>query len=1195
MRERNARLAFVMNAMTGSGLKGGAYDVTQVYAFLTNEEFGRCDPTLSSKPLYDCPNKSTFMQNWQSCLANYQPGDQLVFYFSGHGVKRGGIYCLKVGNDATDVYPFQNIMMDLTTCDVDRAIFILDACYSGAATKGGPPSPGYADPNGMLEWLGSPRGIAILASSTEHQLSEETADQEQRPGSVFTRLLCQAVQTGLGGRATRDGLICLDDIVIYLTEQLEHSESLRRYRQRPQLKATQTEGRIWLALNQTKAEPHRIQSPPPGRAPRTQAASMYLQRLAEEASRIRILGLNSDSEIKLSVEHAYIPISFTILRSLVEREHPDAADIIRDRDSLDCSIGLEEIFSRVCGLGLRGAILRGEPGSGKSTAARYLCWQLASGRSSPQHFGLPAQIFPVLLRLHNFQRNGHGFGLRALLHRETRSALAVSDLAEPAEDILKEPCLLWVLDGLDEVAEDEVRSLVSEEIRAALQYRPDDFFLVTCRSVGYRGRVVLGDDFLSVIANPLGEQQVSDYVAHWHQAVLRRMKGGSPQTDADARELARSLIELLGYDEFRIGRIRELRSNPLLLSILCMVHLREGSNLPRRRADLYSSCLATLLQYWRQNLRRNQGLPPHNAAAAMSVLAAIAWRFHEEEDRTAMNDAQLVALAEEKLATIANDTGLGRSGAGFIKRVQEDCKILVTSNPGRSGFLHLIFQEYLAALYATQESMIDVLVHCFGRSWWREVTLLSLAIGSRSFIAQFFGKMLEIPSLEKHGDFIEQCISHAQFVVLEPLLDHLKSPSISRARKLQLLQLLRGYTDQALLEIALEIVWEDDVELSAFAQEILQRHLSRLDADGDRTAVRHPDPKARTLAAWRVVFTTTPASVPRLQELLACPDPRIRAAAARTLGTLGDAALEATAALGARLQVDESAAVRDAAYAALWSLGADKLPAEQRSLLDAARPQREPSDPCLNVEILHSVQVDSRTGVAFLHLPEGFFEMGSDEGPDEAPRHRIFLHSFLISKYPITNEEYQIFLQACPGRKTPFYWDDPRFNDPKQPVVGVTWFDALAYCEWAGYRLPTEAEWEYACRAGTSTRFSFGDRDTNICDYAWSSKNAEDRTHRVGAKKPNQWGLHDMCGNVWEWCADWYGEDYYTHCEPDNPQGPSHGRKRVLRGGTFYYGSEQCRSAKRDGNLPERRSYDFGFRVVNALVRQSSRQAAAGK
>jgi formylglycine-generating enzyme required for sulfatase activity len=179
-------------------------------------------------------------------------------------------------------------------------------------------------------------------------------------------------------------------------------------------------------------------------------------------------------------------------------------------------------------------------------------------------------------------------------------------------------------------------------------------------------------------------------------------------------------------------------------------------------------------------------------------------------------------------------------------------------------------------------------------------------------------------------------------------------------------------------------------------------------------------------------------------------------------------------------------------------------------------------------------------------------------------------------------------------------------NGDRLPVESVSWYEAVGFCnalsqkeglppfyaingQWVvevpdwngpGYRLPTEAEWEYACRAGTTTRYSFGDDDKALGDYAWYSANSNSQTHPVGEKKPNRFGLHDMHGNVWEWCWDWFHEDYYRNSPGVDPLGAGQAAYRVSRGGSSNYEPRHVRSAMRNRDAPELRLLNLGFRAA---------------
>ena len=247
-------------------------------------------------------------------------------------------------------------------------------------------------------------------------------------------------------------------------------------------------------------------------------------------------------------------------------------------------------------------------------------------------------------------------------------------------------------------------------------------------------------------------------------------------------------------------------------------------------------------------------------------------------------------------------------------------------------------------------------------------------------------------------------------------------------------------------------------------------------------------------------------------------------------------------------------------------------------------------------------------------IPAGTFQMGSTTGDvDEVPVHTVELDAFYIDQHEVTNAKYQTFVAATghpPPRGigyTAVYellkngyepWNDPGFNHPDQPVTTVTWFDATAYCEWVGKRLPTEAEWEKAARGGLEgARYPWGDTEpdntsANFADsqteFEWRSPDVNDGflfTAPVGTFPPNGYGLFDMAGNVWEWCADWYSPTYYSDVQgaenpPRNPTGPDTGERRVLRGGTWYRAVHTIRNAERVSDFPSNSLNVVGFRCA---------------
>ena len=219
-------------------------------------------------------------------------------------------------------------------------------------------------------------------------------------------------------------------------------------------------------------------------------------------------------------------------------------------------------------------------------------------------------------------------------------------------------------------------------------------------------------------------------------------------------------------------------------------------------------------------------------------------------------------------------------------------------------------------------------------------------------------------------------------------------------------------------------------------------------------------------------------------------------------------------------------------------------------------------------------------------VPAGAFAMGSDAGqPDERPVHRVWVDEFGLGVHPVTNAEYGQFVAAT-GQAAPSSFGDPRFAAPRQPVVAVSWFDAVAYCAWLSHvigrccRLPTEAEREKAARGGVEgRRYPWGDDDAPLGVGPLAAGPSE-RPHCVGLHRPNAYGLHNMGDLVHEWCSDWYRADYFR-CSPDrNPVGPDCGTRRVSRGGSWRHRVTVTRCAARSSVPPDRAYTDYGFRVA---------------
>jgi formylglycine-generating enzyme required for sulfatase activity len=232
----------------------------------------------------------------------------------------------------------------------------------------------------------------------------------------------------------------------------------------------------------------------------------------------------------------------------------------------------------------------------------------------------------------------------------------------------------------------------------------------------------------------------------------------------------------------------------------------------------------------------------------------------------------------------------------------------------------------------------------------------------------------------------------------------------------------------------------------------------------------------------------------------------------------------------------------------------------------------------------------TESGAEMVQIPAGRFIMGDETQIDATP-HEVAISSFYMDKNLVSQEQYEKVMGENPSR-----WKGAR-----NPVEQMRWSDAVRYCNarskseglepcydlqtWEcnfqanGYRLPTEAEWEYACRAGTTTAYFFGNDPSKLTNHAWFEKNSGGKPQPVGQKPPNVWGLYDMHGNVWEWCNDFYQVDYYQQSPKEDPRGPKAGDTKVVRGGAWKFSAESCRSAYRYNENPGYADVCFGYDI----------------
>ncbi|RFC42424.1 MAG: Formylglycine-generating enzyme, required for sulfatase activity [Verrucomicrobia bacterium] len=758
----------------------------------------------------------------------------------------------------------------------------------------------------------------------------------------------------------------------------------------------------------------------------------YLERLASEAGFIEMFRLGQDIQLVLPISDVYVDLGMQAVHSMgtVEAEGREDHHALGKADRLE-DLSWDQVmqatFSRSAKTGKRAICILGEPGAGKTTVAKKIAWELASGSRLPQDFGLEPGTVPVLLRFRDLSAQEISEAGGNLLRHWAVARTTDSEGNSPGEALCNRGKVLWILDGLDEVVSAPMRHEVLQFLQRVINERfpRGDRFLITSRFSGVGGEAKLPVVFQEFHVKPLPWEQVERFVGRWFATAMEALS----LDPAVGRKKTEDLLQILRQDEYQHDRLRSLCFNPLLLTILCVVFHR-NAHLPRSRAGLYDQCVNVLLSYWRQG--------GFDSAKARDLLSRIAWHLHGEDDRTHAPREELAALVDVPVREF-NDPRLGENGDQFITQMWNSCGILASAGQGKLGFLHLTFQEYLAASHALREGLVADVAERAPVKWWRETAVLLLTApessqtAAETFYRVLMGQDLADPLVMQ---ILTQCLEEGNHFPAQPVLEQLRCRD--DAGRLKLLQALQSRS--RLPESVLDPLGE--LAQSAGSGTDLRRMANLLLARQGREIVEEPG-----------------------QEL--------------------------------------------------W--------------------------------------VDPQAEITFVRIPD---------------------RDFWIAAHPVTNDQYGKFLKATRA-KTPEYWNNSQFNGPRQPVVGIDWHEAKRFCEWVGAALPTEEQWEHACRAGSTTGYCFGDDEARLAEYAWYDKNSEGRTHDVGTLKPNAWGLYDMHGNVWEWCADRDGE------------------YRVLRGGAWDYVARFCRSASRCRYGPDSRSNDFGFRPVRMKKAEGPAPSAA--
>lgn len=792
-------------------------------------------------------------------------------------------------------------------------------------------------------------------------------------------------------------------------------------------------------------------------------------RLAAEAqhANLELAGFKTRLRIPIDLEEVYVPLHAMVdLRAVGDSEFADAADAEKRLRGAEAAheITLIEAFREAGQRKRRGLVILGDPGSGKTThLKRLLLWCLRNGSTQ---LGLEPDVLPVFLPLRNLR--DVSLGLHLFIEQELDSPHLGMAPGFGAR-LLRRGRLLLLFDGLDEVAEAAERTRVAQWIAEAARALPGCIPVVTCRFAGYGGSARLGAGFRELHVRPLTQKQSETFIRNWYRIVETGIASDLTQGEALAHTRAEELVKRLREPGYRTARLLEMTRNPLLLANVCLVH-RDRGTLPRGRARLYDECIDVLLELWREGKRLGVGV---TADVGRRVLQPAGLWLHEKDERTRATAAELAPVIEPGLKAVHWKRG---SAFDFLRTVRDESGLLTGWGQDQYGFMHLGFQEYLAAREIRRlalqgnAGMLAKLADRYGESWWQEVVLIFLALGDPSHFIPFMREVIRRPAFGRTPELLDLILEEAAEVSEEPFVE-----------------------------------------------------LASLSPGSD------PDLWARQLLSLLVL---------------------------ERMGSV---------------RLDEIAG----------RLAKHPYPQVQRWLSDRKK--------AINRAVRQERIATANGAVELVRVPSGTFLMGSpsyEQGrwKDEGPQHQVTVRSFYIGRYPVTNTEYASFLEANPDVPEPEHWSDRRFNQARQPVVGVSWEEARRFAAWAGGRLPSEAEWEYAARAGTTAPYLEGGSNADLDRIAWYGSNSGGRTHSVGEKAANLWGLYDVLGNVWEWVEDdWHGDYDGAPADGSSWMKYPRGRSRCVRGGSFGFDRQDVRAACRFNGLAAGRSRIVGFRFAQDL------------
>jgi formylglycine-generating enzyme required for sulfatase activity len=956
------------------------------------------------------------------------------------------------------------------------------------------------------------------------------------------------------------------------------------------------------------AHPRAFPGESESRSPSREAPEISRYRLwaGERHSRVDLVGVGA-GDVRLRLEEIYVPLRMAWRRE-EKRPGPGADALAVAAEAGEEDLALDRIFPILEDRGQRHAVVLGQPGAGKTTALRKLAQECLK---DPQSLGLEPGSLPVFLPLRWLVSKDLELSFEVLLGTYL-AEVSSGELSEKlGGELWRRGRLLLLLDGLDEVAEDRRRAELASWLEWHLRRSGPAPVrsLVTSRFAGYGPQVRLGESFLAFEIRPLEARQVEQLVRRWFQEAQR----STPDyPEEQARRRAEGLVAALAGEEYSSQRLKVLVSSPLLLTLLCVIVWR-GGEMPRERVQFFEQCLRVLLGSWGKTTKERE--PLLALEPALALLRPLAWQLHFDNRRDDLSRVELVNHLRKRLG----DLNQSASPFAVLDWLYREAGVLAEYAPQRYGFMHLGIQEYLAAAHVASrgEELAEVVAAVFGERWWREVIHLLFALPGHRALRPLLDKVVASPALTEHGDLLRECLAEAAEIDVEPVVVILREGG-DPAREAAALRVLRGRCQAEVVAEAERLAASSSAEVAALARRLVDT--CRQDA-GSKATLDHDVFLVHDLAEEAGARALGAALKGRGLRLLEASDWESRLeelventrAVAVLVGAGGRAPWEErkVRALLELLEAEQRALVpvllpggRERLKlpgVCTWSSWVDLrgglepggCEALERSILEREERDltvRPPGD-----EVAASAErwLERVSGMPFVWVSGGRFEMGGKEEYEGKPVHEVEISPFWLGETPVTNRQYGLFLEKT-RHGEPQYWRDARFSDPEQPVVGVSWHEAVRFCEWLSQesgrevQLPSEAQWEFAARGTDGRIYPWGDESPDETRACYGLDWQTDQPAAVGSKAGGRgpFGTLDQAGNVWEWCLDVWNPKVYREragravADPVVTEGDS--ERRVLRGGGWFYPAEFLRAAFRYSYPAAYRDDGVGFRVSAA-------------